>query len=262
MTKKEAILAKYLKIFPLALALPRANECLVLENQRLKQPVLDIGCGDGLFAKLCFHQHLDFGLDADPREIARAKENRVYQKTVVSLADKMPFENSFFQTIIANSSLEHVKDLDPTLKEINRVLKKGGRLIMTVPRPVISDCLFFPKVFRKLKLGELARYYIDLKQRLWRHYNLMEEADWQKHLDMAGLRVKRSLTLIPKEVVSLHDIFYPFGLPYTLDKRFFKGKLFFRPSWLARFLARRLTNYCQVYKNNQGTTLYLEAEKD
>lgn len=261
MTKKEALLAKFLKVFPLALALPRANECLVFGNKLLKRPVLDLGCGDGVFAKFCFRQKIDVGLDANQKEVTLADQNRVYQKAVVGLAAKMPFKDGSFQTVLANSSLEHIKDLEPTLKEINRVLRNGGCLMLTVPRPVIADCLFFPKVFNKLKLGWLARLYIDLKQRFWRHYNLLEEADWQKHLVKAGFKVKKSLTLIPRKVVTLHDIFYPLGLPYALSKRFFKGKLFFRPNWLARFLAKKLTQYCQVFEDNQGTTLYLEAVK-
>lgn len=261
MTEKETILAKYLKVFPLALALPRANECLALKNIRLGRPVLDLGCGDGIFAKLCFRQKIDVGLDANPEEIRIASQNRAYQKAVVALATNMPFKDGYFQTVLANSSLEHIKGLEPTLEEINRVLKKGGRLILTVPRPVIAEWLFFPEVFNKLKLGWLAKPYIDLKQRLWQHYNLLEEPVWQKLLAKAGFKIEKSLTLIPGKVVGLHDIFYPLGLPYVISKRFFGGRLFFRPDWLLKILTKRLVQYCQVFEDDRGTTLYLEAIK-
>jgi len=52
----------------------------------------------------------------------------------------MPFENNFFDTIISISTLEHIKDLTGAFKEITRILKPGGRAILSFPaRNVIMD---------------------------------------------------------------------------------------------------------------------------
>lgn len=261
MTKKE-ILFKYLQVFPLALALPRASECLAFREAVIKAPSLDLGCGDGVFSRICFPYQISVGLDSDSAEVQRAQKSQAYKKAVIARADKMPFADGYFRTVLANSSLEHVSEITATLKEINRVLRKGGRLIITVPRPVISDCLFFSQVLKRLGAKRLAQAYVDLKQRLWRHYNLWEVAVWQRKLAHAGFRVGKSLTLIPGGVVALHDLFYPWGLPYALDKKFFGGKLFFRPKWLAKILTALLINFCQIFTDKQGTTQYLEAIKN
>ncbi len=45
----------------------------------------------------------------------------------------MPFENNVFDIVLCNHVLEHVKDDILALKEIRRVLKKGGYSILQVP---------------------------------------------------------------------------------------------------------------------------------
>lgn len=263
MTKEEKILIKFLKKLPLVLALPRTAECLALRKFKLKTPILDLGCGDGVFSETCFGKKaIDVGLDLDLSEIKIAEKSRIYKKVVRASASSMPFKDGHFKTVIANSVLEHIEgNLGPVLREINRVLEKGGTLILTVPRPVISNYLFFPRIFKNLKLDWLARAYIGLKQRLWKHHHLLEEQEWQKHLEKVGFEMRRSFTLIPKEAVAIHDIFYLLGFPYAIEKRLFGCNFVFRPRWLARFLAQKLAKYCQVFEGSEGTTLCIEAIK-
>jgi len=49
----------------------------------------------------------------------------------------MPFEDASFQTVISNSVLEHIPDLDAVLLETARVLKPGGMFIFA--SPIISS---------------------------------------------------------------------------------------------------------------------------
>lgn len=263
MTNGEKVLERFILKQPLALALPRAAECLALNKFKLKAPVLDFGCGDGVFSLLCFgKKKIDVGLDQNPQEIKLAQYYQAYKEATVGVGKAIPYPDMYFQTVITNSVLEHIEgDLQPTLKELNRVLKKGGTLLLTVPRPVISDHLFYPQLFRMLKLNGLANLYIDLKQRMWRHYHLLEKPEWGKELKKSGFKIKSSFTLIPKETVAFHDIFYIFGVPYALNKKLFKSSGIFRPNWLAKFLAHRLIQYCRVFDDVGGTTLCIEAVK-
>jgi len=263
MTKEEKILARFVEKQPLALALPRAAECLALNGFKLKIPILDFGCGDGVFSLLCFGKRkIDVGLDQNPREIELAKHYQAYRKTTVATGKAIPYSGSYFQTVIANSVLEHINgDLQPTLKEINRVLKKRGILLFTVPRPVISGYLFYPKILCFFRLSGLARSYIDLKQNLWKHHHLLEKEGWQNELQRAGFKIQNSFTLIPPKTVAFHDIFYIFGIPYVLNKKLFKSSAIFRPGWLGKLLAKLLISYCRVYDKEGGTTLCIEAVK-
>jgi len=73
------------------------------------------------------------GRDHFKQAAARGK----YPLTVQSSGDKMPFEDASFQTVISNSVLEHIPDLDAVLLETARVLKPGGMFIFA--SPIISS---------------------------------------------------------------------------------------------------------------------------
>lgn len=52
---------------------------------------------------------------------------------VLSMAAPLPFGSSTFDTVLCTSVLEHVPDAEAVVSEIARVLKPGGRLLITVP---------------------------------------------------------------------------------------------------------------------------------
>jgi ubiquinone/menaquinone biosynthesis C-methylase UbiE len=52
---------------------------------------------------------------------------------IVDLNQKLPFKDNFFDEVFCSHVLEHSKDLNFTLKEIYRILKKDGKLIAIVP---------------------------------------------------------------------------------------------------------------------------------
>ncbi len=98
----------------------------------------DFGCGDGYYLHLI--NSLDpevklVGVDTDPIVLGNAKSNLMKNKINLIRSDlhKLPFKDSYFDKIILTEVLEHVEDDLKVLKEIYRVLKKGGLLIITVP---------------------------------------------------------------------------------------------------------------------------------
>lgn len=98
--------------------------------------VLDAGCGDG---RLCYELskwiNLDVtGVDYSERAIkfAKAFDN----KTEYVVADLMTYKSQKkFDYIILSEVIEHFikKDIDKILKNIHKLLKKNGTLIITVP---------------------------------------------------------------------------------------------------------------------------------
>ena len=52
---------------------------------------------------------------------------------VLSMAAPLPFASATFDTVLCTSVLEHVYDAEAAVNEIARILKPGGRLIITVP---------------------------------------------------------------------------------------------------------------------------------
>ena len=89
--------------------------------------LLDVGCGSKPYKGL-FHVDEYVGLDVDSvttRKLAVA--DYFYD------GGKFPFENASFDSILCNQVLEHVFNPDEFLAEIARVLKPGGKLLLTVP---------------------------------------------------------------------------------------------------------------------------------
>jgi SAM-dependent methyltransferase len=101
--------------------------------------VLDIGCNTGRGGRVL--KALDarlqiFGLDAVKDRLERLPVG-VYQQTVHGLSTKIPIEGESFEVVVAGEFIEHLypSDVDKTLEEIFRVLKIGGRLLLTTPNP-------------------------------------------------------------------------------------------------------------------------------
>src|SRR5947209_4491198 len=118
---------------PFALAFERTLECRIYESLRFERPILDVGCGEGLFAKIAFGEKIDTGIDPDEHEIERARELGAYQELIACWGNEIPKPDGYYKTIVSNSVLEHIPDLKPVLLEINRLLAPGGRFYMTVP---------------------------------------------------------------------------------------------------------------------------------
>jgi ubiquinone/menaquinone biosynthesis C-methylase UbiE len=66
-----------------------------------------------------------FGIDTE------TKKNTIYYKKAT--AEKIPFKASEFDTLIAGELVEHLKKPELFVKETNRVLKKGGVMVITTP---------------------------------------------------------------------------------------------------------------------------------
>ena len=61
---KNNFLYNYLKEAPVALSVERSLECEILSNQEFKYPILDLGCGEGVFANMLFDEKIDVGIDS------------------------------------------------------------------------------------------------------------------------------------------------------------------------------------------------------
>ena len=109
--------------------------------------VLDIGIGEGFFSRLCLQKKaktisLDF---ADPM-IQYHKENNPDFTLVQADAQYLPFKNESFDIVLALDLIEHLPSPPDFLNEVNRVLRKGGRLILITPNTgnIIEETLKIP----------------------------------------------------------------------------------------------------------------------
>jgi ubiquinone/menaquinone biosynthesis C-methylase UbiE len=90
--------------------------------------VLEIGCGTGEFTKRIAQTGADItAIDISPDllEIARKTIPNVTVGFRVQNVEKLDFEDGSFDVVIGSSILHHL-NLNPALKEVYRVLKRGG----------------------------------------------------------------------------------------------------------------------------------------
>jgi len=94
--------------------------------------ILEIGCGSGALLQDLQHYGSTYGLDVAASALANCRQRGL---DCVSLADvtALPFADEQFNVVIAIDVLEHVEDDGAAIREINRVTKKGGKVILTVP---------------------------------------------------------------------------------------------------------------------------------
>ena len=113
----------------------RSLEAGIWDKQLLTRPILDVGCGDGRISQFLFSRHLplDMGIDLDPGNISRAAQTKIYKSVRVADVCHLPFASGSFSTAVVNSTLEHIKEDSQAIAEISRVLRPGGRLLITVP---------------------------------------------------------------------------------------------------------------------------------
>ena len=101
--------------------------------------VVDIGCGPGVFTRyLCAHAKWVWAGDIDAASLARVKARHRDQKNlalVVTAADRLPFSDSCFDTLLFLEVLEHLPDDAAGVRELFRISKPGGRMVLSVPVP-------------------------------------------------------------------------------------------------------------------------------
>ncbi len=103
----------------------------VPKNAEMK--LLDIACGNGFLLQTAENRVKTFGIDISENAIRNAKQRA--GKTVFSSgsAEKLPFEDNFFDFVTCLGSMEHFINVDNALMEIKRVLIKGGKANIHVP---------------------------------------------------------------------------------------------------------------------------------
>ena len=95
--------------------------------------ILDAGCGTGWFSKwACDRKAKVTSMDLGENLLKKTAQ-KCSSKIIIGSVLKMPFEDNTFDIIISSEVIEHVTEPYLALKEMYRVLKPEGTLIITTP---------------------------------------------------------------------------------------------------------------------------------
>lgn len=111
---------------------------LALAGDVAGRRILDAGCGSGpLFAALRDRGAIVTGFDksAGMLELARRRLGDDADLQMADLGSPLPFPDGRFDDVTASLVLHYLEDWGPALAELRRVLKPGGRLIVSVDHP-------------------------------------------------------------------------------------------------------------------------------
>src|SRR5437016_10657165 len=128
-----------------------------------KKNVLDVGCGTGAILKQLGNPEKNVGIDLAPEAITFCRErglNNVRQGDICAL----PFADASFDAVICSSVVYHqwVSDVQGAIREMHRVLRPGGVLLINVPAfPLLhsahDEAVMTARRFRKRELRELLQ---------------------------------------------------------------------------------------------------------
>lgn len=96
-----------------------------------KGKLLDVGCGTGLVLKELLGKELElYGIDFSEKAIEYAKNQKLNIAFKYASVYQLPFESSMFDTVICLGVFQSVENPAAALKEIIRVIKPGGNIVI------------------------------------------------------------------------------------------------------------------------------------
>lgn len=214
-------LSEYFKKKPFFLGIIRSKEAEWFYRKAFfKRPVLDFGSGDGFFMRTVFSNQknsvlpIDVGLEVDKERARIARWRRVYKSVEVFDGRKIPFKDSYFSTIISNCVLEHVEDLDFTIAELYRVLRKNGKAYFSV---MVDN--FEKNLFGVLLLGRLYTKWQNYKAY---HKHLPPKMEWVRKFRRAGFQILESEGYFDRSTTRFYDFAQYLSIPSIFFFRIFR----------------------------------------
>jgi len=185
--------------------------------------ILDIGCGNGLLINELLKQGYKgkcYGTDV---YVSKSVGN--YEYKVSDITDGLPYSSLKFDCVILGEVVEHIPNTDNLLREIYRVLRKDGYLIITTPNLV---CWFnriivplgiqplFTETSSEIKLG---RIWPSLGQgkKSEGHLKIFTHRSLQEILEYVGFKVisKQGLLFYFPFPLSMVDKIFVNFLPFS-----------------------------------------------
>jgi len=146
-------------------------------NERFcdKKRVLDVGCGPCGSLEWADMASERIGLDPLVNSYRKLGINGHKMRYVSACAEKIPFPDGYFDIVSSFNSLDHIDDLDKSIKELIRVIAPGGLFLL------LTDLHDIPAICEPITYSWeiVERFLPDLKLIEERHYERVEDGMYQ-----------------------------------------------------------------------------------
>jgi len=124
-----------------------------------KKKILDFGSNDCFFSKQFNKNLLYYGVDTN-KELLK-KKNKIFTKNFIFLKNNtLPFKKNFFDCVVVSHVIAHIYKPNFLFKEIKKVLKKEGIIIIISPNKFYKFFYFFINLFNKYWPDEtISKHY-------------------------------------------------------------------------------------------------------
>ena len=103
--------------------------------------VLDVGCGKGHLVKALSELGVDaVGIDLNPN----AADVAVVPRVQTMSATHLDFDDASFDAVVSFHAIEHIPPVDEVLREMARVVKPGGKVLLVYPAEPIRGLYAIP----------------------------------------------------------------------------------------------------------------------
>jgi len=118
-----------------------------------KKTVLDVGCGYGLYTlSIAQVAKRTIGIDTQEEPLREARKNRVKLNTsaefIKATAEHLPLRDSCCDIVLVLEALEHIENQGGALKEANRISKRLGYLVVSVPNKLYPLEMHYVRIGR------------------------------------------------------------------------------------------------------------------
>ena len=106
----------------------------VLKNTNVDDYVLDVGCGHGVLCYLLKKEgRKPVGVDMTKTSIAFCQDKIKGVSFTKANAENIPFQDDMFDVVASNQMIEHLEKPKLAIREMIRVCKPNGKLLITTP---------------------------------------------------------------------------------------------------------------------------------
>ena len=210
---------RYFPHTPAALCIKECARLSVMRRYPCPGPVLDVGCGDGLFARMAFDDVDVWGIDIDAAEGRWAAASKAYTQVILGDVTQVTLPEAFFATCVANCSLEHVPRIDLALKNILRSLRPGGLAYLFVPSAGWASHLTSARVLTELGAPALGARIANSLDHVFKHHHLYDAQGWRRVVEQSGLEVVEVEPVLSTATTVAFEAFLLPSLAGLLNKR-------------------------------------------